>query len=38
MKGNLKKLHVQKKSWKPHGITFLCWIFYCVNHNAKVNY
>jgi hypothetical protein len=38
MKGNLKKLHVQKKSWKPHGRTSLCWSFYCVNDNAKVDY
>ncbi len=21
MKGNLKKLHVQRKNWKPHGRT-----------------
>jgi hypothetical protein len=37
MKGNLKKLHVQKKNWKPHGRTSLCWIFYCVNDNAKID-
>jgi hypothetical protein len=24
MNGNLKKLHVQRKSWKPHGMTSLC--------------
>jgi hypothetical protein len=37
MKGNLKKLHVQRKSWEPHGRTSSCWSFYCVNDNAKVN-
>jgi hypothetical protein len=37
MKGNLKKLHVQKKIWKPHGRTTLCWSFYCVNDNAKID-
>jgi len=37
MKGNLKKLHVQKKNWKPHGRTTLCWSFYCVNDNAKID-
>jgi hypothetical protein len=36
-KGNLKKLYVQRKSWKPHGRTSLCWSFYCVNDNAKVD-
>jgi len=35
-KGNLKKLFVQRKSWKPHGRTSLCWSFYCVNDNAKI--
>jgi len=33
----LEKLHVKKKIWKPHGITSLCWSFYCVNDNAKVD-
>jgi hypothetical protein len=37
MKGNLKKLLVQRKSWKPHGRTSLCWSFYFVNDNAKVD-
>jgi hypothetical protein len=36
MKGNLKKLHAQRKIWKPHGRTSLCWNFYCVNDNAQV--
>ncbi len=37
MKSNFKKLHVQRKSWKPHGRTSLCWTFYCVNDNAENN-
>jgi hypothetical protein len=36
MNENLKTLHVQRKIWKPHGRTSLCWSFYCVNDNAKV--
>jgi len=37
MKENLKKLHAQRKIWKPHGKTSLCWNFYCVNDNAEVD-
>jgi hypothetical protein len=37
IKKNLKKLHAQRKIWKPHGRTSLCWSFYCVNDNAKVD-
>jgi hypothetical protein len=37
MKGNLKKLHAQIKSWKPHGRISLCWIFYYVNDNVKID-
>jgi hypothetical protein len=37
MKENLKKLHAQKQIWNPHGRTFLCWSFYCVNDNVEVN-
>jgi hypothetical protein len=37
MKGNLKKLHVQRKSWKPRGITYLCLSFHYVNDNVKVD-
>jgi membrane-associated HD superfamily phosphohydrolase len=37
MKGNLKKLHVRKKSWKPHGKTYFCLSFHCVNDNVKVD-
>jgi hypothetical protein len=36
MKENLKKLHAQRKIWKPHGKTSLYWSFYCVNDNAEV--
>jgi len=35
MKINLKKMHDQRKLWKPHGKTSLCWGFYCVNDNAN---
>jgi len=35
MKINLEKMHVQRKFWKPHGKTFLCSGFYCVNDNAN---
>jgi hypothetical protein len=31
MKENLKNLHAQRKIWKPHVKTSLCWSFYCVN-------
>jgi len=37
IKINLKKLHAQKKSWQPHGSTYLCWSFYCVNDNIKID-
>jgi hypothetical protein len=37
MKGNLKKMQVQRKIWKPHGKTYLCWSFYCVNDNVEVD-
>jgi hypothetical protein len=37
MKGNLKILHAQRKIWKPHGKTSLCWSFYCVNDNAEID-
>jgi hypothetical protein len=26
-----------KKKWCPHNINALCWSFYCVNDNSKVN-
>jgi len=34
---NLKKLHTQRKSSKPHKIFSLCWNFYCVNDNVKID-
>jgi hypothetical protein len=37
MKENLKKLHAQRKIWKPHGRTSLCWSFYCVNDNVEAD-
>jgi len=37
MKANFLKLHVQRKIWKPHGKTSLCWSFCCVNDNVKVD-
>jgi len=30
-------LHDQRKIWKPHGKTPLCWIFYYVNDNVEVD-
>jgi hypothetical protein len=38
MKMNCKKPHVQRKIWKPHGITTLCWGFYCVNDNGEIDF
>ncbi len=37
MKINFKKLHAQRKNQKPHERLSLCWSFYCVNDNAKVD-
>ncbi len=37
MKENLKKMHVQRKTWKLHARISLCWSFYYVNDNAKVD-
>ncbi len=37
MQINLKKLQAQRKSQKPHGRLSLCWNFYRVNDNAKVD-
>jgi hypothetical protein len=36
-KKNLKKLHVQRILWRGNSKTSLCWAFYCVNDNKKVN-
>jgi hypothetical protein len=37
MKENLGKLHAQRLFWKPHNRNVLCWEFYCVNDNTKVD-
>ncbi len=37
MKINLKKLHVQRKYWKPHGRNYLCWGVFCINDNVEVD-
>jgi hypothetical protein len=37
MQNNIISLHVQRKFWKPHGRTLLCWAFYCENDNANVD-
>ncbi len=37
MKENLGKLHAQRLFWKPHNRNVLCWTFYCVNDNTKVD-
>jgi len=34
---NLKKLHVQRTFWRGNSRNALCWAFYCVNDNKKVN-
>jgi hypothetical protein len=36
-KNHLKKLHAQRTFWRRHNINALCWAFYCVNDNKKVN-
>jgi hypothetical protein len=37
MKDNIKKLHAQRSFWKENIINVLCWAFYFVNDNKKVN-
>jgi hypothetical protein len=37
MKINLKNLHAQRKFWQLHGRLFLCWRFYYVNDNTKID-
>jgi hypothetical protein len=37
MKKNLKKLCAQKLFWKLNSKNVLCWAFYCVNDNKKVD-
>ncbi len=38
MKMNLKRQHVQRKFQKLHGLTTLCWGFYCVNDNGEIDF
>lgn len=33
----MKKLHAQKRCWKPYGRTSLCWSLNYINDNAKVD-
>jgi hypothetical protein len=37
MKINLKKLHAQRKIWRSHVRLSLCWSFYYVNDNVKID-
>jgi hypothetical protein len=37
MKESLKKLHAQKLFWKSNSRNALCWAFYNVNDNKKVD-
>jgi hypothetical protein len=37
MKNKLKKLHAQKIFWRGNNKNALCWAFYCVNDNKKIN-
>jgi hypothetical protein len=30
-------LHAHKKNWQLHGRLSLCWRFYCVNDNTKID-
>ncbi len=30
-------MHAQRKNWQPHGRLYLCWSFYCVNGNTKID-
>jgi hypothetical protein len=33
----LQKLQIQRKKWLPYNKNALCWSFYCINDNSKVN-
>jgi len=37
MKDTLKKLHVQRNKWKGHNRNSICWAFYCVNDNKRID-
>jgi hypothetical protein len=30
-------LHAQRKNWQSHGRLSLCWRFYCVNDNTRID-
>jgi hypothetical protein len=33
----LQELQIQRKKWRPHNRNAICWSFYSVNDNSKVN-
>ncbi len=33
----LEQLQIQRKKWRPHNRNVLCWSFYYVNDNLKIN-
>jgi hypothetical protein len=37
MKDNLNKFHAQRSFWKENIINVLCWAFYCINDDKKVD-
>ncbi len=37
MKEKLEKLHFQRKKWRHDSKIALCWSFYCVNNNKRVD-
>jgi len=37
MKKNFKQFHAQRSFWKRNSRNALCWAFYCVNDNKKIN-
>jgi hypothetical protein len=36
-KKNFKQLHVERKIWRPHNQNLLCWSFYYICDNEKVD-
>jgi hypothetical protein len=37
MEKNLRTMHVQRKIWKGYNRNAICWAFYFVNENKKVD-
>jgi hypothetical protein len=37
MEKNLQTLHNQRKIWRGHNNNAICWAFYCVNDDKKVD-